>query len=60
MSKEAAIVIGNALIWGFVIIACSLALKGTGAFKEIQFILSGGSIGSLFIVGLGAIKKPKK
>ncbi|MFC2170398.1 hypothetical protein ACFLQJ_00300 [Calditrichota bacterium] len=40
-------------------IACSLALKGTEAFKEIQFILAGGSTASLFVVGIGLLKFSK-
>ncbi|MFC2170409.1 hypothetical protein ACFLQJ_00360 [Calditrichota bacterium] len=61
-----ATIISNAIIWGFVMIACSKALKGTGAFQEIQNILAGGASMSLIIVGgfivmggLGAINLPK-
>ena len=60
MSKGAAVIIANAIIWGLVIIASSLALKGTGAFKEIQGILGGGAAGSLLVVAGGVIRKPKK
>jgi hypothetical protein len=60
MKKGAVVVILNALIWGFVLIACSLALKGTGAYQEIQLILGGGAAASLMVVGGGVIKgKPK-
>jgi hypothetical protein len=51
------VVITNALIWGFVMIACALALKGTGAYKEIQLILGGGAAASLLVVGAGVIRK---
>jgi hypothetical protein len=57
MKKEAAIILGNALIWGCVVIACSLALKGTGQFQEIQHILGGGAGASLLVVSLTAIKR---
>ncbi|MDP8208078.1 MAG: hypothetical protein P9L92_15545 [Candidatus Electryonea clarkiae] len=60
MKNKGWIIIANAIIWGFVMIACSLALKGTEAFKEIQFILSGGATMSLIIVGLGIIPFKKK
>ena len=57
MTKESAIILGNAMIWGFVLIACSWALKGTGQFQEIQHILGGGAGASLVLVSLGAIKR---
>ncbi len=61
MQKIGIIVIVNACIWGFVMIACSLALKGTGAYQEIQFILAGGAGTSLILIGgLGVRKKPKE
>ncbi|MBC8478965.1 MAG: hypothetical protein H8D46_00760 [FCB group bacterium] len=59
-NKASFTIILNAVIWGLVMIACSSALKGTGAFKEIQFILAGGSTASLIVVGLGFIKPKKK
>ena len=57
MKKGVAILLGNAFIWGFVIIACSYALKGTDAYNEIQPILAGGALTSLMVVGLGVIKQ---
>jgi hypothetical protein len=60
MKKEAAVVLANAIVWGMVIIGCSLALKGTGAYKEIQMILAGGAIASMAVVSLIVIGKPKK
>ncbi len=61
MPKVGMIVIANAIIWGFVMIACSLALKGTGAYQEIQLILGGGATASLVAVGgLGVRPKQKK
>ena len=57
MKKEPAIIIANAIIWGVVLIACSLAVKGTGQFQEIQHILGGGAAASLFVVSMVAIKR---
>jgi len=34
MKRAAVIAIANACIWGFVLIASALALKGTGAFEK--------------------------
>ena len=54
--------IGNAIIWGLVIIGCSLALKGTGAYQEIQTILGGGAMTTMFLILFGTranVKKPK-
>ena len=45
MERESVVVIANAVIWGCVLIACAVALTGTGAFKEIQLILGGGAAG---------------
>jgi len=39
MEKESIILLANACIWGLVMILTSLALRGTGAFQEIQHIL---------------------
>ncbi|UCE19315.1 MAG: hypothetical protein JSV84_02915 [Gemmatimonadota bacterium] len=58
MSRGGLVVIVNAVIWGVVLIACSLALKGTGAFSKIQHILGGGAAASLLIVAGGMRRKP--
>ncbi len=36
-------VIASAIIWGAVLIACSLKLKGTGCYDQISTILSLGA-----------------
>jgi len=60
MKRGAAAIIVNSCIWGLVIIACSLALKGTEAFKEIQTILVGGAGASLLVVyGAFGRRKPQ-
>ncbi|MFC2117022.1 hypothetical protein ACFLTI_04820 [Bacteroidota bacterium] len=56
-------IIASAIIWGAIIIGCSLKLKGTECFDEIVYILSAGaSFHLLFIWGPLAIqfKKLKK
>ncbi len=56
-------IIASAIIWGAVIIGCSLKLKGTGCYDEISYILSAGAgIHLLLIWGPLAIqfKKTKK
>ena len=58
MSKGA-VILANAVIWGAVIIACSLALKGTGMYQEIQLYLWGGAIMTNLILG-GTAKKKKQ
>ena len=55
--KKAFVIIGNALIWGIVLIACSIALKDTGAFQDIQLILGGGAIISLFVVATAGMRE---
>jgi len=56
--KKTAVVIGivilvNACIWGFAMIMSSRALSGTGAYQQIQHILSGCAGMSLLVVGGG-------
>lgn len=56
-------IIASAIIWGAVIIGCSLKLKGTGCYDEISYILSAGAgFHLLFIWGPLTIqlKKIKK
>lgn len=43
--------IASAIIWGAVIIGCSLKLKGTSGYEEIQYILFGGVISHLILIG---------
>ena len=55
--------IASAIIWGAVIIGCSLKLKGTGGYEEIQNILYGGMITHLILIGAviaGIVGKKKK
>ena len=53
MKRASMVVIANAIVWALVLIASALALKGTGAYQEIQHILGGGAAASLLVVGLG-------
>jgi hypothetical protein len=47
------LIIVNACLWGFTILMVSHTLKGTGAYQEIQHILSAGAGMSIVIVGGG-------
>ena len=47
------IILLNACIWGYVMHMSSRALSGTGAYDQIQNILSGGAGFSLILVGGG-------
>jgi hypothetical protein len=47
------VIIVNACIWGFAMIMSSRALSGTGAYQQIQHILSGCAAMSLLVVGGG-------
>ncbi|MFC2079875.1 hypothetical protein ACFLRQ_00210 [Bacteroidota bacterium] len=50
------LVIASALIWGFVIIGTSNALKGTECYDEIQNYLFGGvSMHIILIGGIGGL-----
>ena len=54
MNKElksiGAFIIGSAIIWGAVIVGCSLALKGTECYRSIQNILVAGVITHLVLI----------
>ena len=43
-------IIASAIIWGVVIIGCSLKLKGTNCFDEITYILSAGAVFHLLFI----------
>ncbi len=40
MSKQHGLIISSAIIWGAVIIACALALRGTGYSSRVLYYLS--------------------
>ncbi len=47
------IILVNACIWGLAMIMSSKTLSGTGAYEQIQNILSGSAAASLLVVGGG-------
>ncbi len=47
--KKAHVLIANSLIWGIVLIACSIALKDAGSFPDIQLLLGAGAVISLIV-----------
>lgn len=53
--KLGSVIIGNALIWGAVIIGTSLKLKGTGGYDEISNILVVGSLMTSFLIFSGSL-----
>ena len=57
MKREPIVLIVNAVIWGSVMIASSLALKDTGAFQEIQHFLGGGATFTLLLIVWGFRRK---
>lgn len=56
--KRESVILASALIWGIVLIACSIALKDTDAFPDIQLILGGGAVISLLVVAKAGIRAP--
>ncbi len=55
--KKPTLIITSAIIWATVILACSIALQGTEAFQDIQAILAGGAVVSIFALAVSA-KQP--
>ena len=43
-SKLGYLIIASAIVWGAVIIGCSVKLKGTSCYDEINLILIGGAV----------------
>lgn len=52
-------IIGSAIIWGAVIIGCSLKLKGTGCYDQISTILIVGFICHLLFIWGPLVAKKK-
>lgn len=57
------LIIASAIIWGLVIVGCSLKLSGTGCYDEIQNILVVGVITHIFLIwgplGIATAKSAK-
>jgi hypothetical protein len=58
--KKSLLIISNAILWAAVILACSIALRGTEAFQAIQSILAGGAVVSMFTLAVSAKQATSK
>jgi len=60
--KPGILIIASAIIWGLVIIGCSLTLKGTDCYPKISSILFGGVAAHFILIWLpiGKMAKGKK
>jgi hypothetical protein len=58
--KKPTLIITNAIIWTVVILACSIALKGTETFQDIQSILAGGAVVSMFALAVAGKQSTSK
>lgn len=58
MKKPGKVIIINSIIWGLVILGCSIALRGTGAYEKIWLILASGAVISSSLLGRYA-QEPK-
>jgi len=43
-------IIVSAIVWGLVMVGCSVSLKGTGCYEHISFILFGGAASHIIVV----------
>lgn len=43
-------IITSSIVWGLVMVGCSLSLKGTGCYEGISTILFGGATSHLIVV----------
>ncbi|MFC2151494.1 hypothetical protein ACFLSE_03125 [Bacteroidota bacterium] len=53
-------IIASAIIWGAVIIGCSLKLRGTTYYQEISPVLIGGMLTHLFFIWGPLVSQFKK
>ena len=58
--KKSTLIIANAIIWAAVILACSSALQGAEAYKDIQAILAGGAVVSMFALAVSGKQTASK
>ena len=58
--KKPMLIISNAILWAGVILACSIALRGTEAFQAIQAILAGGAVISMFTLAVSGKQTTSK
>ena len=58
--KKRMLIISNAILWAAVILACSIALRGTEAFHSIQAILAGGAVVSMFALAVSGKQAKSK
>lgn len=54
------LMLASAIIWGAVIVGCSLKLKGTSCYDEIKTILYGGVIIHQFLFWIASVRLLKK
>ena len=43
-------ILTSAIVWGLVIVGCSVSLRETGCYEQISSILYGGAASHLFVV----------
>ncbi len=58
--KKPTLIITNAIIWAAVILTCSIALQATEAFQDIQAILAGGAVVSIFALAVSGKQTASK
>lgn len=58
--NKAVLIITNAIIWAVVILACAAALKGTETFQDIQSVLAGGAVVSIFALAVAGKQTTSK
>jgi len=59
-SKIGYFIIASAIIWGAVILGCSIALKGTECYSEIQNILVAGAGIHIVLIWGSSVKQFRK
>ena len=57
MKPLRAYLLGNAVVWGTVILACALVLRGTPLLSPVLFILGGGAVMSVLVLGAALGRK---
>jgi hypothetical protein len=60
VGRMGSVIIGNAIVWGAMIIGISLALKGTDCYPQIQNMLGAGPVVTTMLIFYGFLPLKKK
>ena len=60
MDKNGFLIIASAIVWGAVLVSCSMVLKGTPFKEKINLIILGGTLFHMFVIWLPLGRKARE